>query len=141
MRKCRIKTNIIAYGPEPAPSDEVEQHLTVSESGRVWFSAYQYGGGSYRRSRSSLLYIGPEAAEEILRTIRSWALQDHQDLVVTDTGCWELTLVESEDMELCAFGSVAEQTMLGGENLSDILRRKIPIDNLFLLDGGADASA
>ena len=38
----RLISNNMCYGPEPALSDEVEQYLTVSSSGRVWFSARNY---------------------------------------------------------------------------------------------------
>ena len=140
MKKFRIETNIIAYGPEPAPSDEVEQHLTVSETGRIWFNAYQYGDGNYLRSRSSQLYIGTEAARDILQKVLSWAEKDYREPLVTDVGFWKVTLFESEDFELSAYGSVVERPMVDGQSLSDILRKKIPIDNLFLFDGGVDSS-
>ena len=90
MKKFRIETNIIAYGPEPAPSDEVEQHLTVSETGRIWFNAYQYGDGNYLRSRSSQIYIGTEAARDILQIVLSWAEKDYRELLVTDVGFWKI---------------------------------------------------
>ena len=140
MKKFRIETNIIAYGPEPAPMDEVEQHLTVSETGRIWFNAYQYGDGNYLRSRSRQLYIGTEAARDILQKVLSWAEKDYREPLVTDVGFWKVTLFESEDFELNAYGSVVERPMVDGQSLSDILRKKIPIDNLFLFDGGVDSS-
>ena len=140
IKKFRIITNIIAYGLEPVPSDEVEQHLTVSENGRIWFNAYQYGNGNYLRSRSRQLYIGTEAASDILHKVWSWATKDYRDRLVTDVGYWKVTLFESADFELNAYGNVVERPMVNGQSLSDILRRKIPIDNLFLFDGGVDSS-
>lgn len=59
---------------------------------------------------------------------------------MTDVGFWKVTLFESEDFKLSAYGSVVERTMVDGQSLSDILRKKIPIDNLFLFDGGVDSS-
>lgn len=40
IQKVRIISNNICYGPKPLPEDEVEQHLTISASGRVWFTGY-----------------------------------------------------------------------------------------------------
>ncbi|WP_092564133.1 hypothetical protein [Anaeromicropila populeti] len=45
IRKVRIVSNNICYGPEPLPEDEVEQRLTISVSGRVWFTGYKYANG------------------------------------------------------------------------------------------------
>ncbi|MCO1604491.1 hypothetical protein [Desulfosporosinus nitroreducens] len=42
IQKIRIVSNNISYGPEPLLEDEVEQHLTISASGRVWFTGYKY---------------------------------------------------------------------------------------------------
>lgn len=37
IRSIRIKSNNICYGPEPGADDEVEQYLSISSTGRVWF--------------------------------------------------------------------------------------------------------
>lgn len=42
IRSIRIESNNICYGPEPGADDEVEQYLTISSTGRVWFSARNY---------------------------------------------------------------------------------------------------
>jgi hypothetical protein len=36
IQTVRIISNNICFGPEPLPDDEVEQHLTISASGRIW---------------------------------------------------------------------------------------------------------
>ena len=38
LKKIRIVSNNICYGPMPDSDDEVEQHLTINDEGRVWFS-------------------------------------------------------------------------------------------------------
>ena len=42
IRSIRIESNNICYGPRPGADDEVEQYLTISSTGRVWFSARNY---------------------------------------------------------------------------------------------------
>lgn len=60
IQKIKIISNNICYGPEPSPSDEVEQHLTISATGDVWFIGYNYGEGSgnYKIGRRHQLSIG-----------------------------------------------------------------------------------
>lgn len=43
LKKVRIVSNHICYGPMPEPDEEVEQHLTINNEGRVWFSGYNFG--------------------------------------------------------------------------------------------------
>ena len=37
IKKIKIKSNNICYGPAPEPEDEIEQILTISNTGKVWF--------------------------------------------------------------------------------------------------------
>ncbi len=42
IKNIRIVSNNICYGSEPNADEEVEQYLTISSTGRVWFSAQNY---------------------------------------------------------------------------------------------------
>lgn len=42
LKSVRIKSNSICYGPKPDANDEVEQHLTIAATGRIWFSARNF---------------------------------------------------------------------------------------------------
>lgn len=42
IKSVRIISNNICYGPEPKVNMEVEQYLTISSTGRVWFSVRNY---------------------------------------------------------------------------------------------------
>lgn len=59
LKKIRIVSNNICYGPMPDPDDEVEQHLTINDEGRVWFSGYNFGhsGERYEKARSKIFKI------------------------------------------------------------------------------------
>ena len=43
LKKLRIVSNNIRYGPMPERDDEEEQHLTINDKGRVWFAGYHFG--------------------------------------------------------------------------------------------------
>lgn len=68
IQKVRIVSNNISFGPTPLPEDEVEQHLTISAIGRVWFTGYKYANGfdEFEICRRKQFAIGKAAAKEIL---------------------------------------------------------------------------
>lgn len=43
LRKIRLVSNRLGYGPCPEPDEEVEQHITLNAEGQVWFSSYVFG--------------------------------------------------------------------------------------------------
>ena len=68
IQKFKLISNNICYGPEPSSNDEVEQHLTISATGDVWFIGYNYGRGfeNYKIGREQKLSIKKAKAEHIL---------------------------------------------------------------------------
>ena len=59
IQKIQIISNNICYGPPPEHETEVEQHLTISSSGRIWFNAYNFMGGfdNYKKGRTFQLCL------------------------------------------------------------------------------------
>jgi len=59
-QKIQITSNNIGYGPCPMPDDEVEQRLTITADGCVWFSGYNFdkGFGKYEKERTRNFSIG-----------------------------------------------------------------------------------
>ena len=137
IKSIRIITNIITYGPEPALSDEVEQRLTISSSGRVWFSArnygqYQDGKGFFRKKQ---LNIGIWKAEYLLRLL----VKLPEELMVTDCGGYEIVARYSDGSITRRSGPLIgmEGTAKGSDatSLTRLLRRYIPIRSLWGLCG------
>ena len=52
LKKMRIVSNNICYGPMPEPDEEVEQLLTINDEGHVWFSGYKFGNAGERIRKS-----------------------------------------------------------------------------------------
>lgn len=54
LKKIRIVSNNVCYGSMPESDEEVEQHLTINNEGRVWFFGYNFGrcGERYEKARS-----------------------------------------------------------------------------------------
>ena len=133
----RLISNNICYGPAPAFSDEVEQHLTVSTTGQVWFSARNYlqyteGRGFCRRKQ---LNIGLWKAEFLMQLISR--LEERP--MVTDCGDYDLLIRLENGTTRKLSGSLIGDDLVpiyGGEiSLSKLLRRYIPVYGLWGFDG------
>lgn len=74
LQKIQLVSNNICYGPCPEPDDEVEQHLTITADGRVWFSRYCFGAlGCEHEQIEKLDYTIPkDAANEIMASVSSF---------------------------------------------------------------------
>ena len=96
IRSIRIESNNICYGPEPGADDEVEQYLTISSTGRVWFSArnYQQYCNSKDYCRKKQVRIDKWKAEFLLRLIDNIS----EDMpFVTDVGSYDLEIRYAND--------------------------------------------
>lgn len=137
IKSIRLISNNMSVFGHNSPTDEVEQHLTVSSSGRVWFSARNYeqycrGKGFCRRKQ---LNIGPWKAAFLLRLFG----QIHNAVEVTDSGTYELTVrYESGEMK------TGSGSLVGGVigfshgkvpvDITRLLRRYIPVHALWGFD-------
>lgn len=137
IQKVRIVSNNICYGPEPLPEDEVEQHLTISASGRVWFTAYKYanGFGKYEICRKQQLAIGEPVAKEILALFSQYINSDQLVCYATDIGWWEMTITDTEGKKHAFKGSLCGGVTVGDIDLTYYLREQIPVSGLFIFDG------
>lgn len=126
----------MCYGLMPDKSDEVEQHLTVESSGRVWFSARSYeqysaGKGFCRRKQ---LNIGEWKAQFLIRIIRNV----YVDYDVTDCGSWKLTVREAENSRTSYGPLIGNEigTTYGDTHVpvTKLIRRYIPINGLWGFD-------
>ena len=129
-------SNNLCYGLAPKDSDEVEQHLTVAASGRVWFSARNYEQYCAEKGfcRKKQLNIGKWKAQFLINLIRSI----HTEYDVTDCGSWELTIKDSDNMTTMSGPLIGNEggTSYGNKPVSvtRILRRYIPVYRLMGFD-------
>lgn len=137
IRKVRIVSNNICYGPEPFPEDEVEQHLTISASGRVWFTGYKYanGFGKFEICRRQQLAIGKPSAKEILAFFSQYLNSGQLVCYATDIGSWEMVITDIEGEIYTFKGSLCGGVSVGDTDLTSYLREYIPVRGLFVFDG------
>ena len=139
IRSIRIESNNICYGPGPGADDEVEQYLTISSTGRVWFSArnYQQYCNSKDYCRKKQTSIDKWKAEFLLRLIDN--ISENMSFV-TDVGSYDLEIRYSNDTKRRISGSLiggVYSHAYGDENNVDVtrlIRRCVPVYGLWESD-------
>lgn len=137
-KMLRIVSNCISYGPMPQPEDEVEQHLTITAAGRVWFSRYLYGreAGKYERAEMKRFRIDSAAAKTILDAFAAVFAEGYSELPPADAGTWHLKLENTEGKSYTFLGEFGVPMEYQDTNLSELVRTALNMDNLFMMDGG-----
>lgn len=140
LKRIQLISNNMGYGPEPEQSEELEQHLTITDKGRVWLSRY-----CYDREKNKLLLkgkesfkISAEAASAIMDAVTDYFSGDYQTRFATDIGFWDLTLTNDEKEKICVTGSLTSNSLVPEEDLSDVIRNNLGRDDLFAFDGNPD---
>lgn len=134
IKKIRIVSNSISYGMPPKPEDEVKQNLTISATGRVWFTSYLYGEGygAFKKLKTQHINIGKENAVNILSLIGKYL--DSQPVVIfaTDIGDWKMTITELNESEQKIVGSLCGGIVVNDIDLTNLIRSILGKDNLFV---------
>jgi hypothetical protein len=139
-KKVQIVSNNICYGLFPQPDDEVEQHLSITADGRVFFSSYAYGNGDkYIKSRSRNFKIDAEKAAYILNMVGSYFSDEYDISFVTDVGDWEMTLTNDENAVYHFRGSLCSGCTDELDNISNIIRITLDMPELLVFDGCSNA--
>ncbi len=131
LQKIRIVSDLLGYGPWPEPEEPSEQRLTVSASGKVWFTEKLFGtfeGGS-TTGRKLQLSIGKEQAASILSKIAEYLEEGPIIPFATDIGMWEMSATAADGSIHRMSGSMCGLDF-HGENLSAYIRKRVPIDSL-----------
>lgn len=135
LQRVTIKSNSVGYGPLPEDNEEVEQRLTISRSGRVWFNSYSYSGMRLRRKQ---VWIGELQARRILDLIGTFFGACEEITLATDIGMWEMKLWDINGATCKFVGSLCCHFQVEGKDLSTTIREALGMDELLLFDEGLD---
>ena len=114
----------------------MEQHLTISASGRVWFTGYKYanGFGKFEICRRQQLVIAKPVAMEIMALFSQYVNSYELVYYATDIGIWEMAITDIEGKSYNFKGSLCGGVSVGDINLTYYLREQIPDKDLFVFD-------
>lgn len=140
IKSIRLISNNICYGPEPHKTDEVEQHLTVSGNGQVWFSARNYeqyceGKGFCRKKHVD---IGRWKAQFLIYQFDRIEVPT----MVTDCGDYTLSIRYEDGSTKTIQGPLISEAVViyyGKKvSLTKLLRRYIPVYSLWGFDNNME---
>ena len=139
IKSMRLISEMIGYGPTPAPDQEIEQRLTLNSRGQIWFSNYLYGDGVkqklHRKERST---ISPADAAQILQLVSKEFASPQSSGFVTDVGMWRLSLLNEAGQHFKYEGflvSHGDNDLLGIASAE--LRKTLSMPELAAFDGMA----
>ena len=139
LKMLQLTSNRICYGPCPEPDDEVEQHLTITANGRIWFSRYCFGeNGKYRLLQKDTFTISSEAAKSIMDASAECFSKTSITEYFTDVGSWNATLTNTDGQVFRISGSLGFDLKTADKSLSNIIRKKLDRDDLYVFDGNPD---
>lgn len=139
LKKICIVSNNICYGPMPEPNEEVEQHITINDEGRVRFSGYNFrhGGERYEKTRSKNFKIDKAATDQLLNVIAAYFGNEYIEIFATDIGNWVIELTNTEGVTYKFRGSLCADFNYEGIDLSDLVRETVGMDDLYVFDGNS----
>ncbi|MCD7727071.1 MAG: hypothetical protein LUH57_01835 [Ruminococcus sp.] len=135
LQSVKIVSNLIGYGPRPKFDTPAEQRLTISATGRYWFSEYLFGNGEYphctvgRKEQGS---IGKEKAYQILSLIKDYTEQGELLGYATDIGDWKMFTTELDGSHRRLDGSLDGGVHIDGISLEEFIKERIPLENMVL---------
>ena len=137
LRKFRLISNNICFGPYPGHTDEVEQHLTVNSKGRVWLTRYVFGERGFPPVKSDYkrFCISPVKAQFLLDSIAKYFNNQYTEVFVTDVGDWSAVLTEESGREIKRTGPLCAASLEGVREISELIRDTLADKSLFSLDG------
>ena len=97
-KKIKIHSYNIGYGPCPDKDDEVEQHLTIADDGRVWLTRYAFGAGlnRHRKIEQKQFKIDSRKAKFLLDKYTTYFRDEYEISFATDVGSFEMMITDDE---------------------------------------------
>lgn len=132
-----IITRRAVSGHSYAPTEEVAQHLVISEKGQIQFRAntWHNGPGKYGIGRVLETSIPASSVQEICRILDTWLYtreKDHWE-PTADTGQWYIRVHQHDGREQIQRGSLTG-AYVADMDLSWFIRDRITIETLYLFD-------
>jgi hypothetical protein len=123
----------------PAPGQEIRQRLTMRRNGTV--SLTRYFSGDFSKvpptgdTKTMRRYRG-KPTEKLMEYLAFYFGKPYTPEFVCDGGMWEIELTNVEGKKFTYAGFLGNEIIIGGLNISQIARRVLEIDELWMFDGG-----
>lgn len=137
-KKVKIHSNNIYFGYCPKKCDEVEQHLTITEDGRVWLTRYaikeDLNFADLKKTEQKQFIIDKEKAKFLLSKFTKYFRDEYNLLFATDVGQFEMWIDDDEGKKAYFVGPMISEIVVDGYNLSQLVRDTLNDQTLFVFD-------
>ena len=140
VEKIIIESDDSGYCP-PAPGQEIRQRLTVRRNGNVSLTRYFSGDFSKvppTKDIKTMKRYNGKPTEKLMDYLAFHFSRPYIPELVCDGGMWEMEMTNSEGEKFSYIGSLAGDIIIGGLNISQVARRVLEMDELWMFDGGMD---
>ena len=131
LKKIRIVSQDGYYGTTPPPDEEVQQRLTISDTGTVRFSAYTQ---THDKTRSTTVQLSQPDVSKLFSFVSSYFSKDHALYFAQQRGDWIMELVNTDGETFKLRGSLCANYEYEGQNISDYIRALVGLEDMFVLN-------
>ena len=137
-KKVKIHSNNICFGYCSKKGDEVEQHLTITEDGRVWLTRYAINEdlnfADYKKTEQKQFKIDSEKAKMLLSKFTKYFRDEYEISFATDVGSFEMWIDDDEGKKAYFVGPLISEFVVDGFDLSQLVRDTLDDQTLFVFD-------
>jgi len=138
VKKVKIHSNIMSYGFLPRENTEIEQHLTITEDGRVWLTRYaikeDLNFADLKKIEQKQFKIEKKKAKFLLSKFTKYFRDEYNLQFATDVGQFEMWIDDDEGKKAYFLGPMTSEIVVDGYNLSQLVRDTLDDQTLFVFD-------
>ncbi len=137
IKKLHLISNAYTGAAPLYGAQEMEQRITIDTEGQVDFAAYNCiaMGEDGECLRQESFVIAPAEAKRLLTAIAAYFSECYEVVYAFDTGQWMLELTNTDGETFCVQGSLCNEFLADGIDLSDLLRETLDRYDLYAFDG------
>ena len=138
VKKVKIHSNNMGYGFLPREGTEVEQHLTITDAGRVWLTRYAISEdlnfAKLTKTEQRQFKISSDKAKFLLDKYTKYFRDEYEISFATDVGSFEMQITDDEGKTAYFIGPLICEFEVDGYDLSQLTRDTVEDQTLFVFD-------
>lgn len=138
VKKVKIHSNNMGYGFLPREGTEVEQHLTITDDGRVWLTRYAISEdlnfAKLTKTEQRKFKISSDKAKFLLDKYTKYFRDEYEISFATDVGSFEMQITDDEGKTAYFIGPLICEFEVDGYDLSQLTRDTVEDQTLFVFD-------
>ena len=138
VKRVKIHSNNMGYGFLPREGTEVEQHLTITDDGRVWLTHYAISEdlnfAKLTKTEQRQFKISADKAKFLLDKYTKYFRDEYEISFATDVGSFEMQITDDEGKTAYFIGPLICEFEVDGYDLSQLTRDTVEDQTLFVFD-------